>query len=417
MKKIKLVELFSGIGSQAKALKNMGINYELAATCEWDIHSMVAYDLIHNDASIPSTIKEMSKEELLDKLNQYNLSGNGKEKINSKSLMSLPKNILEKVLAAIYKTKNAVDITQLKGIDLPKDIGLLTYSFPCQDLSNVGCFHGYKKGIERNSGSRSSLLWEVERLLFERHEWNLPLPKFLMLENVPALLSQKNKKNFDEWKNELVELGYTNVIYKLRAPDFGIPQTRCRVIMISVLTNFDKDKEKFVNEYFKKHNLNDTEYVNRLNIDKKQLKDLLRLGKEKKYWNEALQMQPRDTKSRRNIWLNNPQITKDMSGQVVLDNVATLTTKQDRHPNSGNIFFDYEGNIRSKFRYLTPRECFLLMGFDESDYENIIDNNIESRHGSKFFTNDILVKLAGNSIPVKILEQVFVQIKYLFDKI
>lgn len=417
MKKIKLVELFSGIGSQAKALKNMGINYELEATCEWDIHSMVAYDLIHNDSSIPQEIQSMSKEELLDRLSKYNLSGNGKEKINFKSLAALPKNVLQRIVSAILKTKNYVDITQLKGENLPAEVGLLTYSFPCQDLSNVGCFHGYKKGIERNSGSRSSLLWEVERLLYERRNDNFSLPKFLMLENVPALLSIKNKKNFDEWKNELVDLGYTNIIYKLRAPDFGLPQTRCRVIMISALTRHDEQKEKIVKEYFERHNLNDEKYIKKLGINKKPLHDLLRLGKEEKYWKEALQMQPRDTKSRRDIWIKNPQITKDMSGAIMLENVATLTTKQDRHPNSGNVYFDYEGNTKSKFRYLTPRECFLLMGFNEEDFDNIIDNNIESRHGSKFFSNDVLVKLAGNSIPVKILEQVFAQINYLFDKI
>ena len=417
MEKIKLVELFSGIGSQSKALKNKGINYELVATCEWDIHSMVAYDLIHNDNTIPLDVLKKSKLEILDLLNQYNLSGNGKEKINSNSLKSLPITVLQRILAAIIKTKNYVDITQLKGCDLPADIGLLTYSFPCQDLSNVGCFHGYKKGIERNSGSRSSLLWEVERLLYERKKDKLNLPKFLMLENVPALLSKKNKKNFDEWKNELVELGYTNMIYTLRAPDFGLPQTRCRVIMISVLTGHDLQKETFVKNYFEKHNLNDTEYIKKLKIEKKQLSELLRLSTEQKYWNEALQMQPRDTKSRRDIWLNNPQLTQDMSGKISLENVATLTTKQDRHPNSGNIYFDYKNNTKSKFRYLTPRECFLLMGFDEQDFDNVIDNNMESRKGSKFFSNDVLVKLAGNSIPVNILEQVFIQINYLFKKV
>ena len=72
MEKIKLVELFSGIGSQSKALKNKGINYELVATCEWDIHSMVAYDLIHNDNTIPLDVSKKSKLEILDLLNQYN---------------------------------------------------------------------------------------------------------------------------------------------------------------------------------------------------------------------------------------------------------------------------------------------------------------------------------------------------------
>lgn len=417
MEKIGIVELFSGIGSQAKALKNIGFDYELIGTCEWDIHSMVAYDCIHNDYFLVDEVKNLSKEELLDKLKKYNLSGNGKEKINPKALRSLPLNVLQQIYSSIKRTKNFVDVEQLSGNDLPNDVGLITYSFPCQDLSNVGCFHGYKKGIERNSGSRSSLLWQVERILFERRDSNLKMPKFLMLENVPALLAEKNKSNFDEWKNELVELGYTNVIYKLRAPDFGLPQTRCRVIMLSVYTGHDKEKEKFVLDYVKDHDLNNIEYVNSLNIKKKKLSDLLRLGKEDKYWNEALSMQPRDTKSRRDIWDNNLQLTKDMSGKVVAENVATLTTKQDRHPNSGNIYFDYEGNTRSKYRFLTPRECFMLMGFDESDFDSVIEHNMDARKGSKFFSNDILVKLAGNSIPVKILEQVFVQVKYFFDKI
>lgn len=417
MEKIGLVELFSGIGSQAKALKNIKFDYELIATCEWDIHSMVAYDFIHNGYHLINEVKDLSKKELLDKLSKYNLSSNGKEKINQKSLKALPLDVLKQIYSSIIRTKNFVDVEQLNGNDLPNDIGLITYSFPCQDLSNVGCFHGYKKGIERNSGSRSSLLWEVERILFNRRDSNLKMPKFLMLENVPALLAVRNKKYFDEWKNELVDLGYTNVIYKLRAPDFGLPQTRCRVIMLSIYTGHDLEKEKFVTDYLNKHNLNDLEYVKSLNIKKKKLSDLLRLSTEDKYWNEALSMQPRDTKSRRDIWNNNLQLTKDMSGKVVVENVATLTTKQDRHPNSGNIYFDYENNTKSKYRFLTPRECFLLMGFDEKDFDSIIEHNMESRHGSKFFSNDILVKLAGNSIPVKILEQVFVQVKYLFDKI
>ncbi len=417
MKKLKVVELFSGIGSQAKALKNVSMNFDIIKTCDWDIHSIVAYCLIHNNNLVPQMVLEMSRQEVLDQLKSLNLSSNGKEKINPKYLNSLPTDVLQKIYGAIIESKNAVDIEQLHGTDLPNEIDLMTYSFPCQDLSNVGCFHGYKKGIERNSGSRSSLLWQVERIIYERHDKGLSLPKFLMLENVPALLASRHEASFNEWKMELEELGYVNQIYKLRAPDFGLPQTRCRVIMLSVLTNHDKEKEEFVKNYFLKNDLNDKEYLKKLKIENKELKDLLRLSKEKKYWDEALQMQPRNTKSRRGIWEKNIQITKDMTGNVVVDNVATLTTKQDRHPNSGNIYFDYKGNQKSKFRYLTPRECFLLMGFDEEDFESISNNNFESRKNGNFFTNDILVKLAGNSIPVKILEQVFLQVKYLLSKV
>ena len=378
---------------------------------------MVAYDFIHNGVGISDDIKALDKPKLLEILSKYNLSGDGKEKINDKFFKSLSVETLQQIYSSILRTNNTVDIEQMSGKDLPNEIDLLTYSFPCQDLSNVGSFHGYKKGIERNSGSRSSLLWQVERMLFERNSSNMKLPKFLMLENVPALLAEKNKKYFDEWKSELVDLGYTNVIYKLRAPDFGLPQTRCRVIMLSVFTGHDEEKENYVNDYFEKHNLNNIDYVKSLNIQKKKLSDLLRLSTEPKYWNEALEMQPRNTKSRQDIWNNNLQITKDMSGKIMVENVATLTTKQDRHPNSGNIYFDYEGNTKSKYRFLTPRECFMLMGFDESDFESVSNNNFYFRKGVKFFSNDVLVKMAGNSIPVKILEQVFIQVQYLLNKI
>ena len=89
------------------------------------------------------------------------------------------------------------------------------------------------------------------------------------------------------------------------------------------------------------------------------------------------------------------------------DHSATITTKQDRHPNSGYLYFDYPKNKLSKYRFLTPRECFLLMGFDENDYEKIIKNNLASRKGSLFFSRDKMYKLAGNSMVVNVLEQIF----------
>ena len=88
--------------------------------------------------------------------------------------------------------------------------------------------------------------------------------------------------------------------------------------------------------------------------------------------------------------------------------VQTITTKQDRHPNSGNIYFNPNNN-KSNYRFLTPRECFVLMGFDEKDYEKIINNNFNSRKNSLFFSRDKMYKLAGNSIVVNMLEAIFEQ--------
>ena len=78
-KHYKIVELFSGIGSQAKALKNLGVDIDVQATCEWDIHAFVAYDATHNSTSIPEAVKKKSKSELFDKLRKYTLSNSGKE--------------------------------------------------------------------------------------------------------------------------------------------------------------------------------------------------------------------------------------------------------------------------------------------------------------------------------------------------
>jgi DNA (cytosine-5)-methyltransferase 1 len=117
--------------------------------------------------------------------------------------------------------------------------------------------------------------------------------------------------------------------------------------------------------------------------------------------------QPNDTDSRRKIWKQKSKIV-DENG-VLSEKTQTITTKQDRHPNSGNIYFDYDFNKKSKFRFLTPRECFLLMGFDEKDFDVLIQNNFAMPNKSLFFSRDVLFKLAGNSIVVDVLEQVFNQ--------
>ena len=115
------------------------------------------------------------------------------------------------------------------------------------------------------------------------------------------------------------------------------------------------------------------------------------------------------------IWDENPQLT-DMSGNVKDMITSTITTKQDRHPNSGNLHVDFN-NGKAPFRYLTPRECFLLMGFEENDYEKVISGNFEIKKNTSMFTRDNLIKMAGNSIAVNVLEAIFLHVVELDKKL
>lgn len=109
------------------------------------------------------------------------------------------------------------------------DIDLLTYSSPCQDFSNAG----KQAGGEEGSGTRSSLLWEVKKAIIAKH------PRFLLMENVKALVSDKFFPTFMKWIDWLSEQGYRNYWKVLNAKDYGIPQNRERVFVVSVLGDHD----------------------------------------------------------------------------------------------------------------------------------------------------------------------------------
>ncbi len=408
---LKVVETFSGIGSQAKALKNIGIDYEISCTADWDINAMIAYDLIHHGKQDLDKYKNMTKQDLIQSLSKYTLSLDGKKPATEKNIQDLSEEVLKRILCAIRRNNNLVSITDIKGQDLPNRIDLLTYSFPCQDLSVAGNWHGNKSGIDRNAHNRSGMLWEVERILKERITDKMQLPRFLLMENVSNILSDRHKNNFKEWTDYLEEIGYFNQIYTLDASKFGIPQKRVRTYMISVLVGNDEIKRRRVKNYFINHNLQDDDVIEYLDIKQRKLKEFLRLDyNNEKYKMEANMCQPNDTPSRRDIYETNTKIYQNK--KVVAKTIPTVTTKQDRHPNSGVIDY-YNGKERkSKFRYLTPRECFLLMGFDEKDYYNIVDNNFEYRKRN-FFNIEKLNRMAGNSIVVNVLEEIFKQINHI----
>ena len=275
-----LVEFFSGIGSQARALENLDIEVNILGTCEWDIHAFVAYDAIHNSPELDEDIAKMEKQQLLEILKNYTLSNDGKEPMEYSMLKTYSVESLRYIYSGIRRSNNFVDISSLNGNSMPDNIDILTYSFPCQDLSNVGAFHGYNKGIDKDSGSRSSLIWQVGRILQEMKDADKVLPRFLLMENVKSLLSPRHKGNFDIWKNDLENLGYFNICFLLNAMDFGLPQLRIRLLMLSVYCGDNEELYEKLEEHFKDMKSEDiknlyqkTKYYKR---NKKSIEDLLR---------------------------------------------------------------------------------------------------------------------------------------------
>ena len=122
------------------------------------------------------------------------------------------------------KDKNYGDISKISWSDVP-DFDLFTMSSPCQDFSQAGL----QKGGAEGSGTRSSLLWECRRAILAKK------PKYIVFENVKALVSQKFLPYFLKWQNELASYGYSNFAKVLNARDFGIPQNRERIFMVSIL--------------------------------------------------------------------------------------------------------------------------------------------------------------------------------------
>jgi len=274
-KMFRVIETFSGIGSQAKALTRIGKPYEIKNTADWDINAILAYCMIHKGKIDIDKYKNVSEEDIDIFLGKCSLSLDGKKSMSKLSFKRLSPELKRGLYTAIKETKNLVSITDVKGEDIPENIDLFTYSFPCQDLSLCGCWHGNKSGIARDAHNRSGMLWEVERILIEMHKIGRKLPRFLLMENVTNILSKTHEEDFGDWKTTLENLGYYNHIYRLNSKNFGIPQKRERAYMISILCNGDENKKKLIKDYFEKHNLEEKEEASRLRQRELKLEDIL----------------------------------------------------------------------------------------------------------------------------------------------
>ena len=413
---LKLIETFSGIGAQAQALKNINADFKTVATADWEIGAIYAYDIIHNGPQDLEPYQHHTKDSLVDTLQRFNLSNDGKKPLTEKSLHSMPTNQLKRILAAINRSNNLIDINTIHAKDLPSG-DILTYSFPCQDLSSARLWHSraegsepvkLESGIDRDANNRSTLLWQVERILKEYLEINRKLPRFLLMENVRDILSKLNIDNFKEWQAFLRKLGYVNKVSTLDARNFGVPQSRVRTYMLSVYVGNEKEKAK-VEDYLYG---NDLELIKLPYSKVNGIGNYLRLDYSiDKYREEAISSTPRFTKSREKMYNNNPMLAVDdvpQNGTFA----RTITTKQDRNPNSGIIGYNNNPLVdwNTHYRNLTPRECFLLMGFNERQYDDLMRSNVSVREGKRMLTKAKLLKLAGNSIVVPVLEAIFKQV-------
>ena len=180
---MKVLSLFSGIGAFEKALDNIGVEYELVNYCEIDKYASKSYSAIHN---VPESI-------------------------------------------------NLGDITKVDTATLPNDIDLVTYGFPCQDISLAG----KQKGLFNNDGTqtRSGLFFEALRII------EATKPKIAIAENVKNLTGKKFKKQFELVLKSLEEAEYNNYWKVLNAKDYGIPQNRERVFIISIRKDIDMGYE------------------------------------------------------------------------------------------------------------------------------------------------------------------------------
>lgn len=232
-KPIRLIELFAGVGSQAMALRDLGADFETYRISEWEVNANRSYKAIHNpDDNTDYSTKFEKFKWLVRVLYEYGISVDGKTRLTMKEIRNRGEKWCRQTYNEFRANHNIGSIVSAHALDLritntDKYCYIMTYSFPCQDLSVAG----KQKGMTKGSGTRSGLLWEVERLLSECRE----LPQILLMENVPQVHSQANMPDFQKWIDFLESKGYSNYWQDLNAKDYGVAQNRDRCFMVSLL--------------------------------------------------------------------------------------------------------------------------------------------------------------------------------------
>lgn len=447
-KPIRLIELFAGYGSQFLALKYLGANVESHKIVEWAIPAILAYKDIHYKNDKTNYAKGLTKNELVNYLYKIGVSSDYEKPMTLQQLNRKSKKCLEAVYNAIKSTHNLVNIKSVAGGDLnivntDKYEYILTYSFPCQDLSLAG------KGAGLGEGTRSGLLWQVERILLELKDLN-ELPQILLMENVPMILSPKYRDDLARWDLALSKLGYKSYVKNLIATDYLIPQIRNRTFMISILGEYSysfpyKLKKEYILKDFLENNV-DEKYF----LSDKMVKFFEENSRANEIKGNGFRFKPHDENSKYSYTITTraggrmddnfivvrggairnrpdedgtlPTLTtrSDTLGVVVREEYQGMYqySKSDKFMKGKDRFTknkefadtivttqkegvviknEINGSESLRIRKLTPKECFRLMGVKDDDYSKLRSE----------LSNSQRYCLAGNSIVVNVLMAIF----------
>lgn len=393
MEKIKVLELFAGIGACSKALKNIGINTEIVDAVEIDEYAIKSFNVIHN---------------------------------------------------------TNFDIQNVENWNKNIEVDLISYGSPCQDFSIAG----KQAGGDIGSGTRSSKIYEAIRIV-----GNIK-PKYVLWENVKNLLSQKHKHIFDDYIEKMNNLGYNSYYQVLNAKDYGVPQNRERIYTISIRKDIDNKSFKFPEKEELKLRLKDVleDVVDeKYYLKENQIQNFIKnnekncnpsgKGMNGKVYRENVaptittnkgeglkidvvgMLGIKGNESIRRVYSKegiSPTIT-DMQGgnrqpKILIKNATKKGYIEANDGDSINLAFptsntrrgrvgkqvsqtlqcnDTMGVYDKRIRKLTPKECWRLMGFDDEDFEKAASIPTSNRQ---------LYKQAGNSIVVKVLEKIFINL-------
>lgn len=397
---MKVLSLFSGIGAFEKALKNLRIPFELVGFSEIDKYAVKSYCAIHN----------------------------------------------------VSESMNLGDITKIDEKALPKDIDLITYGFPCQDISLAGKQKGLLQCEECNTSNpisenyikrmrngekffcekcgaelkqtRSGLFFEALRIIEETQ------PRVAIAENVKNLTGKKFKEQFQIVLDSLDEAGYNNYWQVLNAKDYGIPQNRERVFIVSIRKDIDKGEFKFPKGFpleiklrdIIEEDVDEKFYVNNDRVEKIVNSSFTQEKTRIQTTDICSTLLARDYKDPKCIevydYYNGKQINSDVCGTITTgcartgsgtfliggmqknqavktDGVSTCLTSSMGQGGGYVPMHNYTKDYR--VRKLTPKECFRLMGFADEDFAKAEAEN----------SNTQLYKQAGNSIVVDVITHIF----------
>lgn len=390
---MKLLSLFTGIGAFEKALKNIGIKYELVGFSEIDKYAIKSYCAIHNED----------------------------ERKNLGDITKIDAKLLSQVCSTIGT-----------------DIDMITHGSPCQDFSVAG----KQAGGDMGTGTRSSLMWNTINIV------TYIKPKYVIWENVKNLLGKKHKHNFDSYITIMESLGYNNYYQILNAKDYSVPQNRERIYTISIRKDIDKNnfifpekellqlklKDLLENEVDEKYYLSETQMQN---FKKNNNGNCNPSGKGMNGQVHSGTIAPTITTNKgEGLKINVNRIggifdtekSKHQAGSIydknglspsidtmqggyrqpmieVMGNYSPSGHDASRIVNSNGLAPTVKENhgtvtatnVDYKIRKLTPKECWRLMEFSDDDFES----------ARLYCSNSQLYKQAGNSIVVPVLEKIF----------